>query len=61
MKSPLTLTVLSLSAVVWCTAGFAKTMPNSVFIMTDDQTMPLIAVQESTAHQAEGDPADTAL
>ena len=37
MKSPFTLFLLSLSAVGWCTAGYARELPNFVFIMTDDQ------------------------
>lgn len=37
MKSPFALLLLNLLAVVWCTAGYAKELPNFVFIMTDDQ------------------------
>ena len=37
MKFPFTLFLLSLSAVVWCTAGYARDLPNFVFIMTDDK------------------------
>jgi len=37
MKVFFTLFLWSLSTVFWCTAGYAKDLPNFVFIMTDDQ------------------------
>jgi len=37
MKSTCTLLLLSLPTVVSCTAGFARELPNFVFIMRDDQ------------------------